>query len=166
LPENVRSPSLGTYPPLNPSLGDRRRNGLRRPFLVLALIFAAGFIAAELIRSISRRDEPIPPGYSTSSGEGPETMPRAHAAIPPGEYSDYGEYGSALERSRLAELRDRLDAQGYSAVKFRLDRGTLVLYGSVPTDYDRLAVQAICFATVGPTSLSDNLTVSGADPED
>ena len=51
-------------------------------------------------------------------------------------------------------------------VKFRLDGDTLVLYGSVPTDYDRLAVQAICFATVGLTSLSDDLTVARADPED
>jgi hypothetical protein len=133
---------------------------------VLVLIFAAAFIAAELIKSISRTYNPMPPGYSTGSDEGPETMPRARAAVPPGEYPGYDEYGSALERSRLVELRARLDAQGYSAVKFRLDGDTLVLYGSVPTDFDRLTVQTICFATVGITSLSDDLTVSGADPEE
>jgi serine/threonine protein kinase len=166
LPENLRGPNPGTYPPLNPSLGVRRRHGLRRPFLMLALIFVAGLIAAELIKSLSTIDNVVPPGYSTGSDDGAEAMPRAHAAIPPGGYSDYDEYGSALERSRLAVLRSRLDAQGYSAVKFRLDGDTLVLYGSVPTNYDRLAVQAICFATVGLTSLSDDLTVSGADPED
>jgi hypothetical protein len=133
---------------------------------MLALIFAAGFIAAELIKSISATDNVVPPGYSTGSDERPDVMPRAHAAIPPGEYSGTDDYGSALERFRLAELRARLDAQGYSAVKFRVDGETLVLYGSVPTDYDRLAVQTICFATVGLTSLSDNLSVSGGDPED
>jgi serine/threonine protein kinase len=167
LPENLRDTVLGRYPPLNSSLGThRRRNGLRRPFLVLALIFAAGFIAAELIKSISRTDNPVPPGYSTGSGEGPDSMPRAHAAVPPDEYSESADDDFAPERSRLAELRARLDAKGYSAVKFRLDRGTLVLYGSVPTDYDRLTVQAICLATVGLTPFSDDLTISGDDSED
>jgi hypothetical protein len=165
-PKNLDSLSLGTYPPLKPSLGSRRRNGLRRPFLMLAVIFAAGFIVAEVIKSISRTENPMRPGYSTGSDVGPEVIPRARAAIPPGGYSGYDEYGSAVSRSRLGELRARLDAQGYSAVKFRLDGDTLILYGSVPTDYDRLAVQATCFATVGLTSLSDDLTVSGADPED
>jgi len=165
-PENLRGPVFANHPPLNPTSGTRRRSGLRRPFLVLALIFAAGFIAAELIRSISRTDIPEPPGYSTGSDEGGETMPRAHAAIPPGEYSGSDDYGDAGETSHLAELRTRLDAQGYSAVKFRLDGGTLILYGSVPTDYDRLTVQAICLATLGLTPLSDDLTVKDGEPED
>ncbi len=166
LPETLGSPSLGTYPPLNPSFGVRRRNGLRRPFVVLALIFAAGFIAAELIKSVSRTDNPMPPGYSTGSDEDPETMPRAHAAVPPGEYSGYDEPGSMRERSRLAALRYELDKQGYSSVKFRLDGDTLVVYGSVPSDFDRTTVQLICYTTTGVLSLSDNLTVTGPDPED
>jgi len=157
LPENLHSPNPETYPPLNPSMGVRRRHRLRRPFLMIALIFAAGFIAAQLIKSISRTDSPMPPGYSTGS----DAMPPARAAIPPSGYSDYDEYGSALERSRLAALRARLDAQGYSAVKFRLDGDTLILYGSVPSDFDRATVQLICFTTTGILSLSDNLTVTG-----
>jgi serine/threonine protein kinase len=165
-PENLRSPTLATYPPLRPSTGIHRRNGLRRPFLVIALIFAAGFIAAELIRSISKTEDSAPPGYSTGSDEGPDSMRGAHAAIPPGEYSGSDDYGPGVERSRLAALRARLDAQGYSTVKFRVDGDTLVLYGRVPTQYDRLAVQAICFATVGLTSMSDDLTVSDTEPED
>jgi serine/threonine protein kinase len=165
-PEGRPNQSLGSYGQLNPPLGVRRRNGLRRPFLVLALIFAAGFVAAALIRSISRSDNPLPPGDSTGSGEGGDTIPRAHAAIPPGEYSGSDDYGADLERARLAQLRTMLDAQGYTRVKFRLDGGTLILYGSVPSQFDRLAVQAICFATVGITSLSDDLTVGGTDPDD
>lgn len=161
LPENLRSPNPGTYPPLNPSMGVRRRHGLRRPILVIALIFAVVFIAAQLIKAISRTDNAIPPGYSTGSDDGADAMPHAHAAIPPGGYSDYDEDGSAFERSRLAALRARLDAQGYSAVKFRLDGDTLVLYGSVPSDFDRATVQLICFTTTGILSLSDNLTVTG-----
>jgi serine/threonine protein kinase len=164
LSESQRSPNQGTYPPLNPSSGARRR-GLKHPFLVLALLLAAGFIAARLIESISRTEDLPPPGYSTGSGEDADDMPRAHAAIPPGEHSDYDESGSALERARLAELRARLDAQGYSTVKFRLEGDTLILSGTVPTEFDRLAVQAICFATVGLASLSDDLTVAGAGPE-
>jgi hypothetical protein len=134
--------------------------------LVLALIFAAGFLAAEVIRSISRTDNPVPPGYSTGSDEGPDEMPRAHAAIPPDEYPDSGDYNYAARSARLAELRYRLDAQGYSAVRFRLKGDTLVLYGKVASEYDRLAVQAICLATVGLTPLNDQLTVTGEDSED
>src|SRR5262249_55748863 len=150
-------------PPLNTTIKSHRRNGLRRPFLVLALIFAAGFAAAELIRSVSRTDNPMPPGYSTGSDEDRYATPHARAAIPPGEYSGPDDNGSAVERSRLAELRARLDAQGYPAVKFHLDGGILTLYGSVRTDYDRLTVQAICLATLGLTPLSDNLTVADSD---
>jgi serine/threonine protein kinase len=164
-PEHL-SAGPGNYPSLNTTTRSRRRNGLRRPFLVLALIFTAGFVAAELIRSVSRTDNPMPPGYSTGSAEDRYPTPPARAAIPPGEYSGPDDYGSAVERSRLAELRARLDAQGYSAVKFHLDAGVLTLYGSVPTDYDRLTVQAICVATVGLTPLSDNLTVADSERED
>jgi len=164
-PENVRSQVFATYPPLNSTHHTRRRNGFRRPFLVLALIFAAGFIAAELIRSISRTDNPMPPGYSTGSDEGPAAVPRAHAAVPPLDHSG-SDYVSQLERARLAELRARLNAQGYGAVKFRLDGDTLFLYGSVPSNFDRLAVQAICYATLGLTSLNDDLSISGDDSDD
>jgi len=163
--EDLRDSGSGNYTPLNTTPGTRRRKGLRRPFLMLALIFAAALIAAQLIRSISRSDNPMPPAYS-GSDEGSDATPRAHAAIPPGEFSGSDDYGFAVERSRLAQLRARLDAQGYSAVKFRLDRGTLILYGSVPTDYDRLTVQAICLVTLGLTPLSDDLTVADGEPED
>jgi serine/threonine protein kinase len=164
--EHLSGGGPGNYPPLNTTIRSRRRNGLRRPFLVLALIFAAGFAAAELIRSVSRTDNPMPPGYSTGSDGDRYATPPARAAIPPGEYSGPDDYGSAVERSRLAELRARLDAQGYPTVKFHLDGGILTLYGSVPTDYDRLTVQAICMATLGLTPLSDNLRVADSDPED
>jgi len=133
---------------------------------MLAVICGAVFIAVEVMRSISKMGNSMPPGYSTGSGEGTEAMPGAHAAIPPGAYPGYGGFDSAPERARFDELRARLDAQGYSAVKFRLDVDTLILYGSVPTEYDRFAVQAICFATLGLSSLSDDLTVSDTDPED
>jgi serine/threonine protein kinase len=165
-PGNLSRTVLGTHPPLNPTAKSRRRNGFRRPFLVLALIFAAGFLAAELIRSISRTDNPVPPGYGTGPGEESGEMPRAHAAVPPDEDSDSEDYNYSLPRSRLAELRHRLDAQGYSAVRFRLEGGTLVLYGKVPSEYDRLTVQAICLATVGLTPLNDQITVTGEDSED
>jgi serine/threonine protein kinase len=165
-PEHLQGSGLGNFPSLNPTLRPHRRNGLRRPILVLALIFAAGFIAAELIRSISRSDNPVPPGYSTGSDANGDAMPRAHAAIPPGEFSGSDDDSAAVERSQLAELRARLDAQGYPTVKFRLEGGVLTLFGSVPTDYDRLTVQAICLATVGLTPVSDELTVAGSDADD
>jgi serine/threonine protein kinase len=165
-PEYPSGGAPQNYPSLNTPIRSRRRNGLKRPFLVLALIFAAGLVAAGLIRSVSRTDNPLPPSYGTGSDEDRAGMPSTRAAIPPGEYSGPDDYGSAVERSRLAALRARLDAQGYSAVKFRFDRGILTLYGSVPTDFDRLTVQALCVATVGLTPFRDNLKVADGDSED
>jgi serine/threonine protein kinase len=166
LPDDLDASGLGSSRLRHPSSGARRRNGIRRPFLVIALIFAAGFIAAELYKSISSTDNSMPRSYGTGSDEGSDAIPRAHAAVPPGESPDYTENRLAFERARLAEVRARLDAQGYSSVKLRLDGDTLIVYGSVPTDFDRLAVETICLATIGLTPWSDDLTVSSADPED
>jgi serine/threonine protein kinase len=160
-PAHVSSPSVRSSVARNASAPSRRRRALRRPFLLLAVIFAAGVIAAELIKSALNNENPAPPGYRTGSDEGPDAMPRA-----PGEYSNYSDYDSAVMRSRLIQLRARLDTGGYSTVRFRLEGDTLILYGSVHSEYDRLAVQAICFATVGLTSLSDDLKVSDGDTED
>jgi serine/threonine protein kinase len=163
--ESEGSPNVGTHPPVSPSLRRRHRRRLWRSLLMFALVFVAVIIAAEIIKSMSTTDNPMPPGYGTGADDGSETTPPAHAAIPPGDDSDHDEDGSALERSRLAALRGRLDEQGYSTVKFRLDGDTLILYGSVHTDFDRAAVQLICFTTTGILSLSDNLTVTGVDPD-
>jgi serine/threonine protein kinase len=163
--ETAQNTNSGTHPAPDPPSRVRRHKGLRRPFLLLALIFAGSFIAARLIRSISKADNPTPPDYNTGS-EAPDAFPRAGAAVPPGERSDNDGSGSAIVRSRLAALRAKLDAEGYTNVKFRLDGGTLILYGSVPSEFDRGAVQMICFATTGILSLSDNLIVTGSDPED
>jgi hypothetical protein len=130
---------------------------------VLAAILAAGFVAAELIKSAFDNANPVPPGYSTGSDDGRNSIPSEPEGSPPSEYSDYGDYDSAVMRSRLIQLRARLNAGGYSAVRFRMDGDTLLLYGSVHSEYDRLAVQAICFATVGLTSLSDDLQVADDD---
>ena len=165
-PENLRNPSVGTYaPPPHQSVSRRRHRRLKRPFLLILLISGAGLTAVKLIRRIPEAINPAPPGYGEGY-EGHDSMPPARAANPSGGDSDNDEYGSALERDRLAKLRARLDAQGYSEVKFRIDGDTLILYGNVRSDYDRLAVQAICFATVGLTSVSDDLRITGADPED
>jgi hypothetical protein len=166
-PQVLRNSTLEAYPPLGPSFGRaRRRSGLRRPFLVLALVLVTGFIIAELIKSISKSDNPMPSGYSTgAAGEAADSSARRRAGIPDDYYSNYGD-ASRIARWRFAELRARLDQQGFSRVKFRVDGDTLVLYGSVPTDFDRTTVQLICFTTTGITSLSDNLMVAGDDAED
>ncbi|HKV54639.1 MAG TPA: protein kinase [Candidatus Binataceae bacterium] len=156
--------STGTsnYPTRRPPFsGERRRSGLKRPVVVIALIFAAGMIAARLIfQAIA--ENTAPPPYGGVSGEAPAANPHAGTR----EYSDSGDtYAGA---PKLAQLRGALDRNGFSHVKFRIEGDTLVLSGSVPSEYDRATVQFLCFATTGIFSLRDDLTVSGGgtDPDD
>jgi serine/threonine protein kinase len=166
-PPILRNSTLDSYPPLGQTFGRaRRRSGLRRPFLVLALVFVTGLIIAELIKSISRSDNPMPSGYNTgAAGEAADATPARHPAIPNEDYSNYDD-ASHVARWRFSELRARLDRQGFSQVKFRVDGDTLVLYGSVPSDFDRTTVQLICYTTTGITSLNDHLRVTGDDGQD
>jgi len=177
-PQAFRSSTLESYPPVKPPF-IRWRYGLRRPFLVLALIFAAGFILAKLLFG-HQSDDTVPPAYSTGSDDIPGMTSRVHAAsadhsspgaVTGSEEDALGGPLSSIDRETLRELRSRLDGQGYARVKFRADGDVLVLYGTVPTASDRAAVQLICFVTVRTRdgrpifSLSDNLRVAGEEPD-
>jgi serine/threonine protein kinase len=162
-PQAPRTPPIANYPPLNPShTMPRQRSGFRRPVLMLALIFVAGFIVVKLI-FLAMSENTAPSGYG--GGDTPGAMAHAHAGAPSGNPDDFGDDGS-MRRASLMNLRAELNEHGFSEVKFRMEGDTLVLSGTVPTEFDRATVQVICFATTGIASMRDDLTVRGDEPDD
>jgi hypothetical protein len=142
----------------------RRRSGFGRPFLLLVLIFVAAFIVMRLIQSTTENTAPA--GYDTGSSEGPGIVPpSARSAAPePGEsLPEPG--GPPSPAERLAALRQALDQRGYGSVRFRMEGDTIVLWGTVRSDFDRATVQMLCNNIAGFYSLSDRLQVmdEGAD---
>jgi serine/threonine protein kinase len=142
----------------------RQRGGLRRPLLILALIFLGGFIIMKLIEP-PNSDNTAPSGYSTGSSDSGEIAPPGvRSEIPPAPEAP-GSGGSlepGTDSTRLAALRQALNDHGYSAVHFRMDGDTIILWGKVPSELDRATVQMLC-ATAGIYSLRDRLTVDEAD---
>ena len=61
-------------------------------------------------------------------------------------------------------LRQFLDLQGYRSVHFRIvDGNTVELWGTVPTRFDRVAVQSMAATVTGLFSLDDHMKVEHDD---
>jgi hypothetical protein len=60
---------------------------------------------------------------------------------------------------REIALRRALDAQGYNSVRFKMEGDTIILWGSVPTEADRLMVQTQIFLVARIFSIEDHLQV-------
>jgi serine/threonine protein kinase len=135
-----------------------RRNGFRRHFLMLLLIFAAAFIAMRLIHSTA--ENTVPAGSDTGSIEGSGIAPPAAsgAAPEPGERPPELDKPPSLSE-RLTALRRALKLRGYGSVRVRIEGETVVLSGTVRSDFDRAAVQMLCSDIAGFYSLNDRLRV-------
>jgi hypothetical protein len=117
----------------------RRRPGRQNPvvyYLLLAGLFAVAFALTSLIaRTMVHEPEvPTPP---------PAVAPES--GIPPSE--------------RLEALRHELDADGYQKVNFRLDGDTLVVWGTVASEFDRANIRWLAFRVAGIVSIVDHIQV-------
>ncbi|HYL60509.1 MAG TPA: hypothetical protein VEU51_16695, partial [Candidatus Acidoferrales bacterium] len=66
-----------------------------------------------------------------------------------------------ITEPRLVALRRALDSMGYSSVRFKMNGDTIVLSGTVPTEADRIMVQAQVFLVARIYSLEDHIQVRG-----
>jgi serine/threonine protein kinase len=102
----------------------------RHPARTLALVVAGFFLIGYLMFHSSQppSDGDTGPGFgavpSVPNGAAPDAPEPAHTA--PQEVA----------------LRHALDALGYSSVHFKMEGNTVILWGTVPTEADRLMVQA------------------------
>jgi len=137
----------GSFPgPIFPSRARRRRRP-RSILLIVAAFFALGYM---MFRSStpqpSSSDEPAP-GY----GAVPPMPDSGSAAPDPSE--------PAHTDPREAALRSALNSQGYDSVHFKIDGDTIVLWGTVPTEADRIMVQTQVFLIAHIFSLEDHIQV-------
>ena len=156
----------GTYPETYRTRGgSRRRNALRRPVLMLVLIFGAAFFLMKLIRSAT--ESTAPAGYDTGSVEGSGVTPPAAPEGAPGSGEEPSELDKPPSRAeRLAALRRALNLRGYTGVKFQMEGDTIVLWGTVRSDFDRATVMMLCNDIAGFYSLNDRLQIAGDGAND
>ena len=122
--------------------GRRSHRRIRRPILIIAAIFAISFFIIKMI-SWNATVPASPSPYDSGS------------AAPPGADAAGGD----LRDARLSALRQALDDASYESVQFRMNGDTLELWGTVPSEFDRVNVQAIVFRTAGIALLRNNLRV-------
>ncbi|MGO9453566.1 MAG: serine/threonine protein kinase [Candidatus Binataceae bacterium] len=125
--------SLPEEQPYHRHRGGRRR---RLNYLVLAALFAGAFILTSLISHVIVQQQPEAPAPDVPS-EGLGAPPAA----------------------RLDELRQELDADGYKNVSFRLDGDTLIVWGTVSTEFDRANIRWLAFRIAGIVSVVDHIQV-------
>jgi serine/threonine-protein kinase len=120
----------------------RRRRPLRTAIIVaavLALLFGLRVLSA-------LRNANTPPEEGIVPPDSPEAAEPQHLT------------------TREAALRQFLDLQGYHSVHFRIVDGTTVeLWGTVPTRFDRVAVQSMAATVTGLFSLEDHMKVEHDD---
>jgi serine/threonine protein kinase len=121
----------------------RRRHPARTMALVVGGFFLIGYL-------IFHSSQPQPAGDT-----GPDIG--GVPAVPNGAAPDAAE--PAHTSPREVALRQALDAQGYNSVHFKMDGDTIILWGTVPTEADRLMIQAQVFMVARIFSIEDHIQV-------
>lgn len=134
--------ALGDFSAEQPFPHDRRHRRARRNpslyYLLFAGLFAGAFVITSLIARMTIEQQPDTPDVS----------------MPPDN--------PVPATARLQALRQELDADGYRNVSFRLDGDTLIIWGTVATDFDRAQIRWLAFRVAGIVSVVDHLQVRDA----
>ncbi|MGA2412359.1 MAG: zinc ribbon domain-containing protein [Candidatus Binataceae bacterium] len=128
-----------------------RRRHRKRPWLWIAVI-AAVWMGTRLIHLVQQQMTP-PPDDGSSASEPAYNPPGADAGVPPSE---------SIPAPGLSRLRAALDADGYSSVHYRMEDGTLVLWGTVPNNFDQARVVMIVLINAGMVPMDDRIQVQDA----
>jgi len=126
----------------------RRR---RHPARTLALVIG-GFFLIGYMMFHSSQPQPSDGDAGPDYGAVP-AVPNPGAPVP-GEPAE-----PTHTEPREIALRRALDAQGYNSVRFKMDGDTIILWGTVPTEADRLMVQTQIFLVARIFSIEDHIQV-------
>lgn len=134
-----------------------RTRGMRRPILLLILIFVGAFAAARIVSCLNASNAGAP--YASRAPVAP-AVPAPAAPLNPG----YGPSapGRDFRAARLAAFRQALNLRGYSNVRFKLNGDTMQLWGTVPDAWDHIQVEFLANTIVGVVSFDDRIQVADA----
>ncbi|HWJ41652.1 MAG TPA: serine/threonine-protein kinase [Candidatus Limnocylindrales bacterium] len=132
-----------------PIFHERRRR--RHPGRTMALVLGGFFLMGYLIFHSS---QPQPSDGDTGPDYGSIPSVPNPGAPAPGEPAD-----PPHTQPREIALRRALDMQGYNSVRFKMDGDTIILWGQVPTEADRLMVQTQIFLVARIFSIEDHIQV-------
>jgi len=90
---------------------------------------------------------------------GPDQESSGIAPLPDYRSPDAAEPEHRTARAKM--LRHALDVAGYRQVHFQLEGDTAILWGRVPSQFDRVQIQVLA-VSVGIVSLEDHIIVSGS----
>ena len=145
--DDVAAP--GEFP--GPIFHERHRRR-RRPARALALVIGGFFLVGYLL---FRSSQPQPSDGDTGPGYGSVPSVPDGGAAP----DSSGPAEPAHTEPREVALRRTLDMQGYGSVHFKMDGDTIILWGTVPTEADRLMVQTQIFLVARIFSIEDHIQV-------
>ncbi len=132
-----------------PESGYRQRRRKRRPARTLLFIIGGAFVLGYyMFRPL------VQPDTDTSPFPPPDPGTTAPDAAEP-----------APTEPRMIALRRALNDQGYQSVHFKLQGDTIILWGTVPTEADRIMVQTQVFLVARIFSLEDHIQVRDAFAE-
>jgi hypothetical protein len=126
----------------------RRRRGGRSLAMVVGGCFLLGYFLFHSYQQPSDGD--TGPDYG-----GVPSVPAPDGSAPAAP--DAGE--PAHTEPREIALRRQLDMEGYASVHFKMDGDTIILWGTVPTEADRLMVQTQIFMFARIFSIEDHIQV-------
>jgi serine/threonine protein kinase len=151
-----RSGSVDRHPNWRPTA---RRDPRARRFivaLIAGLIVVAISVNALINRMVERSAEPSFPSEPATTA--PE------ASIPPGLENPRPDTPEPLHNTPMAAtLREWLNVQGYDSVHFALSDSTVILWGTVPNEFERRWVRSQATMLTGATAVIDHIVI-GADP--
>lgn len=145
----ARTIDLGDFPGPAPMPGEyrrgRRRNrGSRFYLLALAALFGGAFLLTSVIAHLA-----VPPAEPPAPDVSPMPIPMP-------------DLGGGATPEQLQLLRRELDAEGYKSVQFKLEEDTLILWGTVPTEWDRANIRWTVLRVTGIVSVVDHLQTRDA----
>jgi len=141
--------ALGDFPGPAPMPEDsrprgRHARGSRFYLLAIAALFAGAFVLTTVIAhfAVLPAEQPAP-----DVSPMPIPMPDLDGGATP---------------AQLQLLRGELDAEGYKGVQFKLEEDTLILWGTVPTEWDRANIRWTVLRVTGIVSVVDHMQTRDA----
>ncbi|MHB8383735.1 MAG: serine/threonine protein kinase [Candidatus Binataceae bacterium] len=141
----ARTVVLGDFPgpaPMPEAPHERRARGSRFYLVILAALFGGAFVLTSMVAHFT-----TPPARQPMPEVSPMPMPDLDGGASP---------------EQLQALRNELDVEGYKSVQFKLEEDTLILWGTVPTEWDRANIRWTVLRVTGIVSVVDHLQTRDA----